>query len=163
MKAAFAGAILVTLTALGCAPPAPSTSEGSEADRQAITELREREIALFSAGNADSVLSVLTDDVVMMPPNEPAMVGKAAVRAWVESMYKQFRVQGTYTSASDLTVVGDWAFERMTFTLTMTPAAGGAAMQDVGKGFHVYRRQPDGSWKIHQDIWNSDNPPPGGQ
>ncbi|MCH7490100.1 MAG: hypothetical protein IID05_05335 [Gemmatimonadetes bacterium] len=51
----------------------------------------------------------------------------------------------------------------MTFTMTLTAVGGGDPMLDVGKGFHVYRRQRDGSWKIAQDIWNSDNPPPGTQ
>jgi len=38
------------------------------------------------------------------------------------------------------------------------PLEGGPVVQDRGKGLHVYRRQPDGSWKLAQDIWNSDNP-----
>jgi hypothetical protein len=27
------------------------------------------------------------------------------------------------------------------------------------KGIHVMKRQPDGTWKIAQDVWNSDAPP----
>jgi ketosteroid isomerase-like protein len=33
---------------------------------------------------------------------------------------------------------------------------------DAGKGLHVYRRQPNGSWKLALDIWNSDRPAPEG-
>ena len=164
MKNRLVAVTLVTFaTVLGCAQPSPTPSGNTEADRQAITQVREQEIALFSAGNIDNVLAVFTDDLVLMPPNEPVLVGKDAARSWLQEMYRQFKIEGTYTSASDLTVAGDWAFERMAFTLKLTPTGGGAAVEDVGKGFHIYRRQGDGSWKIAQDIWNSDKPVPGSQ
>jgi len=55
-------------------------------------------------------------------------------------------------------VAGDVAIERVEYTASAWPAEGGPPVQDVGKGVHVYRRQTDGSWKLAQDIWNSDNP-----
>lgn len=164
MKNRLVAVTLVTFaTVLGCAQPSPTPSGNTEADRQTITQVREQEIALFSAGNIDNVLAVFTDDLVLMPPNEPVLVGKDAARSWLQEMYRQFKIEGTYTSVSDLTVAGDWAFERMAFTLKLTPTGGGAAVEDVGKGFHIYRRQGDGAWKIAQDIWNSDKPVPGSQ
>jgi ketosteroid isomerase-like protein len=164
MKRALVMATAAALSgALGCAQPEPKVAGDVAADREAITALREREINLFGSGNVDSVLAVLTDDVVIMPPNEPALVGKEAARSWYQNVIQQFEIEGTYTSASDLTINGDWAFERMAFALKFTPTGGGAAIEDVGKGFHVYRRQGDGSWKIAQDIWNSDKPVPAGR
>ena len=159
--------VVVTLVIFGavpgCTQPSPTPSGNIEADRQAIAQLRQQEIALFSAGDIENVLAVFTDDLVLMPPNEPARIGREAARSWLQNMYQQFKIEGTYTSSSDLTVTGDWAFERMAFTLKLTPTGGGAAVEDVGKGFHVYRRQGDGSWKIAQDIWNSDKPVAGSQ
>lgn len=164
MKRALIIATAAVLSgALGCAQPDPNPSGDAAADREAITALREREITLFGSGNVEDMLAVFTDDVVVMPPNEPAIVGKEAVRSWFQNMVQQFKIEGTYTSASDLTINGDWAFERVAFALKLTPTGGGAAIEDVGKGFHVYRRQGDGSWKIAQDIWNSDKPVPAGQ
>lgn len=164
MKQWLMVAALVTASvAIGCAQPSSTPSAGSEADRQAITDLRQQEMALFSGGDVEKMLSVFTDDLVIMPPNEAAVVGKEAARSWFQTMVQQFKIEGTYTSASDLTINGDWAFERMAFAFKLTPTGGGAAIEDVGKGFHVYRRQGDGSWKIAQDIWNSDKPVPAGQ
>jgi ketosteroid isomerase-like protein len=90
---------------------------------------------------------------------------RAAVRLWAENIYKQFTVQGKYNSSksSNIILADDWAFERLAFTLTMTPVAGGKPIQEVGKDIHIYRRQSDGSWQIAQDIWNTDNPPAAGQ
>lgn len=164
MKRAFMMAASAALSgALSCAQPETKPSGDVAADREAITALREREITLFGSGNVEDMLAVFTDDVVIMPPNEPAITGKDAARSWLQSMVQQFKIEGTYTSASDLTINGDWAFERVAFALKLTPTGGGAAIEDVGKGFHVYRRQSDGSWKIAQDIWNSDKPVPAGQ
>src|SRR5262245_48053389 len=53
---------LVTFGAvLGCTQSSP-TPANTEADRQAIDQLRQQEIARFTAGNIENVLAVFTDD-----------------------------------------------------------------------------------------------------
>ncbi len=42
-----------------------------------------------------------------------------------------------------------------------TYAFDGGPISDVGKFVEIFKRQADGSWKIHVTIWNSDKPPPG--
>ena len=158
IKINLAITLLLTLCAVAGCAQSPADSQASAADRQAIAALRQQEMAHFSSGDVEGLLSLVTDDMVLMPPNEPALKGKEAARRWSQNMLSQFKIEGTYTSSADLTVAGDWAFERLAFTLKLTPVAGGAAIEEVGKGFHIYRRQPDGFWKIHQDIWNSDKP-----
>ncbi len=66
-------------------------------------------------------------------------------------------------TGSDVTVAGDWAIERYVGTVMMTPKAGGETITETIKGIHIYRRQPDGSWRIAQDIWNSNEAPPAGE
>ena len=53
-------------------------------------------------------------------------------------------------------MTSDWAYERFSFSRTMTPTGGGEPTTARGKGIHVYRRQSDGSWKLARDLWNSD-------
>ncbi len=55
-------------------------------------------------------------------------------------------------------LAGDVAIERVTYTATVWPAGAQSSIEDQGKGLHVYARQPDGSWRLKQDIWNSDRP-----
>ncbi len=97
-----------------------------------------------------------------MPPNEPGFQGAEARAVWLRGLYEEASVQGVYTG-TELTLAGDWAFEQLAMTLTTTPVAGGGAVEEVAKGLHVYRRQPDGSWKIALDIWNTDSPTLSGQ
>ena len=147
---------LLALGAVSCGPSKPPADPA--ADEQAINAVREREITAFSAGAVDSLLAVMVPDVVMMPPNEPIVIGTDAVRTWAQTIASQVTVNGRYTD-SKISINGDWATERYTMVLRFTPKAGGAAAEDVLKGIHIYHRQPDGSWRIVQDVWNADAPP----
>ena len=153
--------ILLSITA--CAPAAEEAVEEAnttEADLNAISEVREQEIAAINTGDVEGFLAVLTEDVIGMPPNEPAMIGQDAVGSWTQSLLDQFTIQADYTS-SDIVVAGDWAFEHFSGNWTLTPKAGGEPIAETFKGIHIYQRQADGSWKIAWDTWNSDNPPAG--
>ena len=113
---------------------------------------------MINAGDLEGSLAVYTEDCAMLPPNEPLLNGHEALRSWFEGFYEQFNVNGRYTS-SDVVVAGDWAIERYAGIFTFTPKAGGEPIDDALKGIHIYRRQPNGTWRIAQDVWNSDNPP----
>ena len=139
------------------APPAEAGQANTEKDVAAINAVQDREIALGATGNADSLISVTTSDAEYLPPNEPAVRGHDALKKWAETMFSQASVSGRYTS-SDVTVSGDLAVVRYDGELTITPKAGGAPATERIKGIHVMKRQPDGTWKIAQDVWNSDAP-----
>jgi ketosteroid isomerase-like protein len=143
-----------------CAPvEAGPSPESIAADKAAVDAVREREAAMLTAGTFDSITSVYASDIDMMPPNEPAMAGAAAVQAWVQGMASQVAINAEYLT-SEVEIAGDWAIDRYTARLTITPKAGGEPMTENIKGFHILRRQPDGTWKIARDTWNTDAPPP---
>ncbi len=143
---------------LGCAPRAERAQVSTEADRQAIDAVRDQEVEAFNTG--DMSLAYATDDLVNLPPGEPATVGKAAAQAWMEGFFAVFTPSLTYTSA-DVIVDGDLAVEHYTGSATLTPTEGGEAMVETFKGIHIYQRQADGSWKMTHDVWNFDAPPGG--
>jgi ketosteroid isomerase-like protein len=155
-------ATIAALISLGCEQP-PADAESASArdtasDRQAIEQVREREIGSFNAGAPDSGAAVYAANAVLMAPNEPAVNGRESIRAWLKRNTDQYRVDGRYTKA-DIVVAGDWAIERYDGEMTLTPKAGGRPIQNRLKGIHIYRREPDGSWRIAQDVWNSNTAP----
>ena len=89
--------LMTVVTTLACARPAPQTD--TRADVSAINEVREREIALVGTGDVNRLLAVYASDVVMMPPNEPAVLGQDGVRKWAEAMFAQVTMTGRYTSS----------------------------------------------------------------
>ena len=50
------------------------------------------------------------------------------------------------------------AIEHYNGVMAVTPKKGGPILEEHVRGIHVYRRQPDGSWRIAQDIWNAEPP-----
>lgn len=130
-------------------------------DSQAIRQQIDGFVNAFNRADADAAAAfLLTEDAVGMPPNQPAVIGKAAVREW---WMEGFRVATSRLglSSEELRVLGDWAIGRYTWTMETRAAAGGATATDNGKGLWIWRRQADGSWKNAMSIWNSDNPVPG--
>ncbi len=152
-------ALSVTVAVLACIACQPA-GNSTEEDVAAINEVRGMEAEGVNSGDAERALEPYTDNVAFMAPNAPLMTGKEAVRSWFSGAMEQFDVSVNYTF-SDVQVAGDWAVERYAGTATFTPKDGSDAMVEQIKGIHVYQRQADGTWKIAQDIWNSDAAPPG--
>ena len=55
-------------------------------------------------------------------------------------------------------VAGDWAYEHGNSTVTITPKSGKPTVESF-RYLDIYRRQSDGSWKIHRDMGNNGSPP----
>lgn len=145
---------LLLVASLGCPQPMQEATSGPDVD--AIKAVSAAEFAALTSEDVGAHLATMTDDCVLLPPNEPAVVGHEAVAAWHAAFNEMFDIAGGYTG-SEVVVLGDWAIERYTGEATLSPATGEAATATF-KGIHVYKRQADGSWKIAQDVWNMDAP-----
>jgi uncharacterized protein (TIGR02246 family) len=130
----------------------------NQADVDAINNVHAAHIAALNDGDVNAWVAAFTEDGVQMPPNAPANLGRESIRAWSQAFLAPFRVEFTL-AVDEVQVAGDWAFERGTYTITLTPKAGGEPMQDIGKYLTVYQLQPSGVWGMARDIWNSNNPP----
>jgi ketosteroid isomerase-like protein len=113
--------------------------------------------ALLNAVNGSDIAGVLvvwSDEGILMPPHHPAVHGRVEIERYFERIFRKSRFRFSFTS-SHIEVCGGIAFERVDYTVSVYPESG-PQTRDAGKGLHVYRRQPDGSWKLALDIWNSD-------
>lgn len=125
----------------------------TEADMQAIAAVRDLEVAAFTSGGD---LSYLADDAVLMPPNSPQVAGIEAIGAWAAEFASEITITSLDYTDSDIVVAGDWAIERYAGSVTFVPAGSEEQISETLKGIHIYSRQADGSWKMVQDVWNSD-------
>src|SRR5262245_56354639 len=112
------------------------------------------------AGNAAGLVKAFyAADAVLMPPNHPAVTGRAAIQGFLQGL-----IDGGLTSITLETAVtasgGDLAYGRGHYTLSMSPAGAAVPVKDVGKYVVVYRRQADGGWRAVADIFNSDQAAP---
>jgi uncharacterized protein (TIGR02246 family) len=129
----------------------------AEADRAAILKSSSDLLSAVNAGDVDRVLAVWAEDGVMMPPHHPSVEGRDQLASYFRNLFSQFRFEFVFTSSA-IQIEGDLAVERVTYTASALPLAGGPPLGDAGKGLHVYGRQRDGTWKLVKDIWNSDRP-----
>ena len=130
-------------------------SEGAKRaeDEEAIRRLVGPEwAAAWAAGDAGAVADSYAEDAVLLPQNQPPIVGKTAIRSGYETFLQEFRIEGN-SEVLELEVGGDWAFMRGTYTTRVTPKKGGPPIEeDRGNWLWIVKRQPDGSWKIFRAI-----------
>lgn len=161
-------AMLLVLTAVLAACRAPETSQ--EAATRLARESAEATVAirglsgqfgrLFSAAQWDSLAAMYTDDAVLMVPNAPPLVGRAAIRAGVAGMGAQMRSYTLTLQADTVIANGPLAVEQGRYTDSGTTTAG-IATADTGK-YLVQWWKTDSGWRLARDIFNSNLPQPGG-
>jgi ketosteroid isomerase-like protein len=95
-----------------------------------------------------------------MPPNQPPNAGTQRIQQWTQGFLAAFRAEFSIVPHHVELAGPDWAFERGSYEISLTPRAGGDPLRDSGKYLTIYRRQPGHEWLIARDIWNSDSQPP---
>jgi uncharacterized protein (TIGR02246 family) len=155
MRITFVAFALVAAAACSAPTPGPPTGD----DLTKINALRDGFIAAFNAGDAAKVVEGYTADAVAMPAHHAAVSGKDALLAYNRDFFSQMSPKITLTPV-ETTIAGNWGYDRGTYTMTLTPKTGGAALSDKGKYLVILQKQSDGSWKVTRDIDNSDEPMP---
>lgn len=147
------GTAICLALSVGCqAPQGPAGL--SEADRTAIRQAGENYGRLVNAKDSKGAVALFADDATVLPPNQAAVQGRAAIQAWMEASPPLSNFQ---SQLLEIEGRGDLAYDRGTYSLTVTPV-GAAPIEVRGKYLSILRKQADGSWKFQRDIWNSDLP-----
>jgi uncharacterized protein (TIGR02246 family) len=155
----FAYPVLAAL-AIACSPPdSAKTSTPDAGARAAVDSVANRLLAALRTDNADSLLALMAEDVIIMPPNEAVLNGKAAVRTWYDAFVKQMRTKSLTVSNRELFIGGDYASEVSQFEWTLQSVDGGPPIVDKGSYVQVWHREADGRWLFSREVWNSMAPP----
>jgi uncharacterized protein (TIGR02246 family) len=118
------------------------------ADDRAIRDLIDTWMRATKAGDTQTVLSLMTDDVVFMTPGREPF-GKDAFAAASDAM-KGMTIDGKATVV-ELQVLGDWAYVRNHIEVTMT-APGREPNRRSGYTMTILHKQPDGRWLLARDA-----------
>ncbi|QGZ65992.1 YybH family protein [Paraburkholderia acidisoli] len=118
-------------------------------DERAIRELIDTWMAASRAGDTDTILSLMTDDVVFSVPGmEP--FGKAAFEA-ASRAQQGMRVDGT-AQIVELQVLGEWAFVRNRIEIAVTPPGAAQPVQRAGYTLTLLRKAASGRWLLARDA-----------
>ena len=121
----------------------------------ALNDIWRRYAASLNAGDISRWMELWTDDGVQMPPDEPAVVGKEQIRGRNRAVLDQFTFNMEHITNLEVEEAGNLAFARGRFGATLTPKGEGKPIVVDGKYLTILKKQPDGSWKIHRDAFNS--------
>ena len=115
--------------------------------------------AAENAGDAEAAVALLADDAVVMVPDFPVQEGKDACAAFLRdvmpALHEEFQRRAVYSS-DEISEAGDTAIDRGTFSIDVTPRAGGAPAQINGKYLWVLKRSAAGEWKVSRMIISRD-------
>ena len=153
---------LVFLCCLGCQQGEKVATVDNEADIQAIKDSIVELEAAVNTGDSDRGLALYADDAVEIRPNEPAAIGKEAIRRRGQQDFNEFTLQDVY-EIKGVKVSGDLGVAHIAWSTTATPKAGGKPVEVKGNWIRVFERQSDDAWKCIYSIWSDENlviPPP---
>ena len=131
---------------------ASSTSRGSS--ETALMQTSRNWAKAAATGNADSALSYWSDDAVVLEPDQPALVGKSAIRQMVEGSMKDPKFAITWEpERATISDNGDLGYliehNRVTFTDST-----GKVRTVLGKAVTIWKKDANGNWKCVVDTWN---------
>jgi uncharacterized protein (TIGR02246 family) len=122
-----------------------------ETDEQEIRQLVATWIDATKAGDTDTVLGLMADDVVFLVTGQPPMIGKAAFAAAMRAQSGQGRPQFEGKSEiQEVQVLGDWAYMWTKLTVVFTPP-GGASVTRAGNTLTILNKQ-NGKWVLARDA-----------
>lgn len=148
---------LLTCVLVACTPSAQNTGSTSSGDSDAVNNVRNEFMSAFNSGDATKVASLYATDAVVMPTHQPMITGRDAIQNYNKTFFETFTAT-INISPIETKVFGDRALDRGTYTIQLTPKAGGSPMMDEGKYLVLLQRQADGSWKLTHDIDNTSMP-----
>lgn len=126
----------------------------SEDDAAAIRQGSADFVRHAVAGDWEALASIYTEEAVVMPPNQELVIGRSAIR----NLFSVLAVSDFQLKPIEIDGRADLAFSRGTYSWTVRVGEGEPA-RDHGKWLTIWRKQPDGTWLLSQDIWNSDQAP----
>lgn len=120
-------------------------------DEQEIRQLVSTWVAASKAGDVETVLSLMSDDVVFLVPGQPVMRKPdfaAAARAQSGQEAPQF--DGT-SEIQEIKILGDWAFMWTKLTVVVTPPGGAQSITRAGHTLSILKKQ-SGRWVLARDA-----------
>ncbi|HTO29409.1 MAG TPA: DUF4440 domain-containing protein [Devosia sp.] len=108
-----------------------------------------------ASGDVERMVSFWAEDAIVLAPDQPAIVGKAAIREFVKqsSAIPQFSItwepeQARIAASGELGYLVE--HNRVTFADST-----GARQTQFGKAVTIWRKDASGAWKCIVDTWNN--------
>jgi uncharacterized protein (TIGR02246 family) len=106
-----------------------------------------------NTGQVERLIEVYAPDAVILPPGGPTIEGSETIRELFRQEFERFDTRIAFTT-QEIEIEGDMAYRRGRYVWRGTPRGSGQTIETTNKFLEIWRRQPDGTWRIAVDMWN---------
>ena len=120
-------------------------------EEQAIRDLVARWHRATAAGDVDTVLDLMADDVVFLVPGQPLMKGRSSFERGLRTLLTQHRIEST-GEVREVEVSGGLAYCWTDLKVRIVPLTGGKGEVRSGSALSILHKQASGSWVLTRDA-----------
>jgi uncharacterized protein (TIGR02246 family) len=121
------------------------------ADEDAITELVAKWHRATAAGDVETVLGLMSEDVVFLIAGQAPIKGRAAFEKGLRGLLGSHRVESS-GRVQEVQVSGDLAYCWTELDVRIVPLSGGNAVSRSGSALSILRKQASGAWVVVRDA-----------
>jgi uncharacterized protein (TIGR02246 family) len=156
----YRAVLMLTLVTVCCASCKNEPPDTRAVDERAIRQADAATLKAAQANDVNAVVANYADDAFWLPPNSPLVHGKVAIReGWAKLMGNPGFTIDWQINTLEVGRAGDLAYTIYAYQMTLN-GANGKPITDQGKDLVVWKKQPDGAWKMAAETFNSDSPIP---
>ena len=154
---AAAVAFAACLAACSQQPAQPASTPDTRASDEAAIRASDADFAKAAAAkDVDRCASLYMNDAVIFSPGAPAVIGKDNIHKFFEQMVAGPSLQFAFSNVTvDVARSGDLAEDRGSVQVT-TGDKRGKPVTQTSEYVLVWKKQPDGSWKVAADTSATD-------
>jgi uncharacterized protein (TIGR02246 family) len=120
-------------------------------DEQAIRNLVALWHSATAAGDVDTVLTLMNEDVVFLVAGQPPMRGRSTFEKGLRGLLSSHRVESE-SEIQEILVSGDLATCWSVLTVRIIPLSGGNPVSRSGSALSVLCKQANGAWLVARDA-----------
>ncbi len=117
-------------------------------DRAALLLVSDQWVAALNAGDAGAMTSLITEDVVLLPPDRPPVRGRRAARLFYQQEVSARKMRLRLTT-EEAVISGDIGYQMGTLTYSLAAGHG----IEASTFLRIWKRIL-GQWRIHRDMFS---------
>ena len=142
--------LTVVVSALWVNAVGATETTSDRAEQEAIAAVSDRWVEAFRARDVDGLLSLYTVDARIMSQDKAGIAGKEEIRQLFTLLLGGQTLPAINFEIEEIGLMGDFAWASVLAAIVGTGSE--AATPYLSRTFIVYRKDPDGAWRILRDI-----------
>ncbi len=129
------------------------------ASEEAVFQVLKAYEKALNASDTQAVLPLYAEDGVFMPPYSPSAIGKEALRAAYDAVFKVIKLTVSFHVAEIVEISSNWVYARTNSAGHTLNHVTGETSAEANQELFLFSRDADGAFKIARYAFSSTNPP----